>query len=76
LPAKDAVPTLITLLKDKELEVREASALSLGAIGTETKEIIPALKELIRDEDIFVSNAAAAALRKIDPAAAAEAGLE
>jgi HEAT repeat protein len=75
-PAKDAVPTLITLLKDKELEVREASALSLGAIGTETKEIIPALKELIRDEDIFVSNAAAAALRKIDPAAAAEAGLE
>jgi hypothetical protein len=39
-------------------------------------EVIPALKELIRDEDIFVSNAAAAGLRKIDPAAAAEAGLE
>lgn len=75
-PAHDAVPYLMPLLKDKSLEVRQATALALGCIEPDNRDLIPALKQLARDDDIFLAGAASAMLRHLDPAAAAELGLE
>ena len=72
--AEQAIPQLVKLLNDPDREVRQASVLSLGAIGPLTKELVPALVRMMRDEDIFIRSMASAALQRIDPAAAADAG--
>ena len=72
--AEQAIPGLVKLLNDPDREVRQASVLSLGAIGPRTKELVPALVRMMRDEDIFLRSMASAALQRIDPAAAADAG--
>ena len=64
------------LLKDKSLEVRQATALALGCIEPDNRDLVPALKQLARDDDIFLAGAASAMLRHLDPTAAAELGLE
>jgi len=54
----------VALLKDKDLEVRQASALSLSVIEPRNQELAGVLAELTHDDDIFISSAAAGALRK------------
>ena len=44
------VPALIELLNDKDGEVRELAAGSLGQIGPEAKAAVPALIELLKDK--------------------------
>ncbi len=75
-PATNAAPDLLPLLSDRTLEVRQATALSLGSIEPDNRELIPALKRLARDDDIFLASSAASMLRHLDPAAAAELGVE
>jgi HEAT repeat protein len=70
---------LVTLVADglnrKIASVRKRAAEVLGEFGAGAKEVVPALLEALRDPDAPVRQAAAAALRQIDPAAAAKAGV-
>ena len=63
------------MLKDKDLEVRQATALSLATIQPQTAELPAVLMELSKDQDIFISGAAIAALRASHPALAHTMGL-
>jgi HEAT repeat protein len=62
--AKEAVPGLVDLLKDKKLgPARRVAAEALGAIGPDAKNAVPALKDAASDGEI--SDAAAKALSRI-----------
>ncbi len=62
-----AVPGLIQrLLPEKELDVRQRTALILGRIGPDAGDAIPALIEASVDRDRSMRKAAAEALNKID----------
>jgi HEAT repeat protein len=69
--AKDAVPDLVDMLKDKRRgseRSRCSAAKALGAIGPEAKSAIPALVELLRNSDEDVRCAAIAGLSGMGPA--------
>jgi hypothetical protein len=48
--AKPAVPALIALLHDKDLEVRATAAHCLSLIGPEAEEAVPALVQVLREQ--------------------------
>jgi HEAT repeat protein len=67
------VPVLINYLNDSNKKVRAYSALALSYYGTDAKPAVPALFDLLNDKDTRFS--ATFALKRIDPEAAAKAGL-
>jgi hypothetical protein len=68
------VPALLRMLREKE-KGRLVAIFALGQSGTRAKAAVPALTALLGDESPRVREYAAAALKRIDPEAAAEAGL-
>jgi HEAT repeat protein len=71
--AREAVPVLLTVLKDDDVgEVRAEAARALGRIGPNEK-VVPALKRALEDEDRLVGVRAAEALGLADPASEAAA---
>ena len=75
-----AVPLLIELLRDSDPVVRRYAADCLGDLGPAAAPAVPALLRALGDEEqggmvITVGGAAAYALQKIDPEAAARAGV-
>jgi len=72
--ARAAVPALVGLLKHEgHFELQKAAAIALGAIGPDARTAVPALVKCLRQKE--VAPVAAAALKKIDPEAAAKAGI-
>ena len=82
-PAKkdERKPVYITVTPDNRLAllvtraVRKRAAQILGELGPGAKEAVPALLQSLRDRENAVRDAAAAALKQIDPKAAAKAGV-
>jgi HEAT repeat protein len=70
------VPALIKSLHDPDTSVRIYAAAALGESGTNGRPAVAALGELLSETNQDVSNAAADALKKIDPEAAARAGVK
>jgi HEAT repeat protein len=66
--AKEAVPTLLDLLRDANARDRRLAAWTLGYIGAGAAEAIPALLVAVRDADEGVRKMAREALDKISPA--------
>jgi hypothetical protein len=77
VPAADAVPALIAVVRDsKNPLAREGAICALGKMGAEAREAVPVLQEvLLRDKDTGPGERAADALKQIDPEAAAKAGM-
>jgi HEAT repeat protein len=65
--AKEAVPTLLDLLRDASARNRRLASWTLGYIGEGAAEAIPALLIALRDEDEGVRKMAREALDKISP---------
>ena len=64
--ADKAVPALVRLLKeDKETQVRQKAALTLGHLGNLAKDAVPALAAALKDESVLVRAEAAAALAQM-----------
>jgi len=63
-PAK-AVPGLIELLSDPEVETRWGAAQTLAAIGPPAKDAVPALTKLLQDKNLSVGESARYALERI-----------
>lgn len=62
---KEIVPTMISLLKDDDSEMRRGSAWMLGNLGPDAKDAIPALTVALNDSSEAVRIKAAEALKKI-----------
>jgi HEAT repeat protein len=69
------VPALASALKDPDTYVRRDAARALGQFAESGAEAVPALLDALRDKEPSVRKAAATAFKKIDPAAAARAGI-
>src|SRR4051812_29233617 len=68
LKVKDAVPELITALKDKEAPVRAKAAEALWSVGgADTAAAVPALLPLLKDRDAAVRLNAAGAVGQVGP---------
>ncbi len=63
--AKDAIPSLIIGLKDKESMVRADCALALGKMGSSARPAIQYLKPALQDKSVRVSLEAAGAIWRI-----------
>jgi hypothetical protein len=75
--AKPATPSLIKALKgDDSPRVRQFAALALGYIGASNSSVTTALTQALKDKDLTVRTSATNALLKLDPEAAAEAGVK
>jgi HEAT repeat protein len=75
-PAREAVPALVTALTDQEESVvRTFVPTALGGIGPAAQAAVPSLLDALEDEDLSLRSGAAEALKKIDPQAAAKAGI-
>jgi HEAT repeat protein len=70
------VPALTKSLHDPIDVVRGVAATSLAAFGTDAKSAVPELIKLLADPSPFAREQAASALQKIDPEAAANAGVK
>lgn len=69
--AKDAVPSHIEALKDRDPNTRRRAANSLGILGPHAAGAVPALIETLKDKTDLVRSAAVKALGKIGPKARA-----
>jgi len=70
------VPVLINYLSDSNSMVRVHAATALSSYKADAKPAVPALIDLLNDKGKGVKNSAAFALKRIDPEAAAKAGLK
>lgn len=70
------VPALIKLLKDPDQQIRQGSIIALQAFKADARPAVPALVESLRDQLDYVRKSAAQALKVIDPATAAKAGVQ
>ncbi len=70
------VPALSKWLSDADNDVRLFAAQGLGWYGAEARQAVPALVPLLSDPNGDVRTIAAIALKKIDPEAAAKAGVK
>jgi len=71
------LPALLKNLRDPEASVRWSTADAMGRLGPDAKTAFPALLELWRnDPDRNVGPFAANALKRVDPEAAAQAGVK
>ncbi len=73
--SKESVAVLIDELASAQGVARQQIVQKLGQMGPAAKSAVGALLRLSEDPDRFLRNAVASAVRKIDPAAAARAGL-
>ncbi len=75
---KEVVPTLVETLRTGEASQKRLAALVLGQIGPDAKEAVPELIKVYGNNvmDPESSKRAAEALKKIDPEAAAKAGIK
>jgi HEAT repeat protein len=75
---KAAVPALVQVLTDKDAsrDTRVSTITTLTRIGADAKQATPALVGLLKDDDALVGKLAGGALLKIDPEAAAKAGVQ
>ncbi len=64
--AREAVPTLVALLRGESVQDRKLAAMTLGHIGV--PEAVPALQQALEDGNEAVRKLAAGALAKIGPA--------
>jgi len=62
---KEIVPSMISLLKDDDWEMRRGAAWILGKVGPEAKDAVPALTEALNDSNPAVRTNAAEALKKV-----------
>lgn len=65
-PARIAINTLISALRDEFWKVKANACEALGTFGPDAKEAIPQLKKLMTSKEEEVPTKAAAALSKID----------
>ena len=70
------VPALSKCLSDTNNVVRTLAAQGLGCYGAEARQAVPVLVPLLNDPYRFARVAATNALKKIDPEAAAKAGVK
>ncbi len=70
------LPALANSLRDPENAVKAVAAYSLGVFGSDAKSVIPELTKILANPDSKIKEAAASALKKIDPEAAAQAGVK
>jgi hypothetical protein len=75
-PPETVVPFLIGCLNRKSTDDRAAAATALAESGSAAKSAVPALLECFKNDEKEVAKIAAAALKKIDPQAAAQAGIK
>jgi HEAT repeat protein len=74
--AAPAIPALIAEAANRDPETQDVAVMALGQIGPPAKEAVPVLIEVYRqDGDKYSRMFAADALRRIDPQAAAAAGV-
>jgi HEAT repeat protein len=71
-----AVPALMTDFPGDDPRRRREILMSLGQFGAKASAAVPMILEALSDSDASVRKHAALALKRIDPAAAAKAGLE
>lgn len=69
------VPALAKSLSDTNWFVRTVAAEALGRFGKEALQAVPALVQSLKDTNKFVRGSATYALTRIDPVAAANAGV-
>jgi HEAT repeat protein len=74
--AESVVPALIESLSDSDALARANAADGLGNFGTAAKSAVPALVQSLNDTDRIAREHAEWALKKIDPEAAAKAGVK
>ncbi len=67
--AKDAVPALVAVLDDPDVQVRATAAIALGRIGSDAKDAVGKLIGLLEDATELVRWTALIALGDIGPAA-------
>jgi hypothetical protein len=70
------VPALTKFLKDPDRDVRTSTISSLELFGSDAKPAVSALVQSLNDQNPLVRKLAQSALKKIDPEAAAKAGLK
>ena len=70
------IPALVKNLSDSDENVRGLTAFALGELGPDGKPAVPALIQLRKDDDVGVKAWTKEALKKIDPLAAAQAGVK
>jgi hypothetical protein len=68
-----SIPALMACLKDGDID--DSAAEALGDFGTAAKAAVPALVPLVHSREKELRRAAVLSLYKIDPAAAAQAGI-
>jgi CubicO group peptidase (beta-lactamase class C family) len=64
-PAKDALPQLISALKDPSIRVRENAARALGNLGPAASQAVEPLLACLSDPDPYVNGQSAEALSRI-----------
>jgi hypothetical protein len=70
------VPALEKLVSDTDTGIRQLAVLGLGEWGTNAERALPALVSSLSDPNINVRATATNSLKKIDPEAAAKAGVK
>jgi HEAT repeats/PBS lyase HEAT-like repeat len=71
-----AMPAMAICLTDTNPDIRRWACNVLGEFGTNAEPCVPALVSLLKDPNNLVRERAGGALKKIDPEAAAKAGVE
>jgi HEAT repeat protein len=74
--AEIVLPVLTTALKSNDLELRKATACSIGKFGTKARPAIPALVQVLEDLSPEVRSSATNALKAIAPQIFADADPE
>jgi hypothetical protein len=70
------LPTLIKALGDPAISVRMSASGAVAVIGPAAKPAVPELVKLLEDSDRFIRFNATNALKRVDPEAAAKAGVK
>jgi HEAT repeat protein len=67
---REAIETLLSLLKDDDSDVRDSASESLGKLGNASVEVLSELLNLLKDDDSNVRESAAIALGELENATA------
>ena len=70
------MPVILELIRDKNSGRRIVTIKYLGLIGNKARAAVPIIITALTDNEELVREAAAEALKKIDPEAAAKAGVK
>jgi HEAT repeat protein len=72
----ELLPVFIRAMQDDNLGIRNNASIALGYYPEQSQIVVPVLEKALQDPVPLVRKVAADALRRIDPAAAANAGVE